>query len=725
MKKFLLDRVHIILALFLIGVYIFSFYSVSQFKDQKKIQSVEENLNHIVSSYGSTVKKYELLTNTLYRTDILNDDVKKILLSIPNDKNKARSDLYDALKPTYEELKKQNFVKLHFHLKNNESFLRFDDPSNYGDGLSALRTDVVYVNETKKPLVNFNIGVNVYSLRFLFPIIINKEHIGSVEYGIAIDAFLEDFNSNTKDELYFFVNHDSLFKMKREESKDLYYKTVLDNYYIYGYRKDFNLFQKKLPKYEKTFFDKLNKKESFYLIADNYNLSVIPVENKIDEKIEAFFLNIHKNDKLEEIDTNFAMLIAFISIVTVLLLISLAIDKKVKTKIKNNSKNLQSVLNNQKALVALTNGKTLLHANKRLFDFFGFKNLEEFNKVHTCVCDFFEAEDGKNYIQKIFKGSVWYDYILKNKNIQHLVKMKNKQGQHHIFEISLNNYEDKYIVNFYDITKQKELEEKLYNLNKNLENLVLEEVAKNHQKDLLIQQQQRAVQMVELIRMIAHQWRQPLASIATVIVGLKLKLELGTYDLHSEQGQESFIKYLNEEYDDIENLIQKLTVTIDEFRNFYKITDKKTNTYISEIIEDCLSLASSKQEEVKVETIVQVNYKKPIELFKNEITQVILGILENAFDAFKANQIPNPKIIILVYSLNDKLYIEIEDNAKGINNEILDKIFDPYFSTKNEKNGMGLSLNMAKIIVEKHHEGSIIAKNINQGARFTITLPLS
>lgn len=222
-------------------------------------------------------------------------------------------------------------------------------------------------------------------------------------------------------------------------------------------------------------------------------------------------------------------------------------------------------------------------------------------------------------------------------------------------------------------------------------------------------------QMGEMIGMIAHQWRQPLASIAATISSLKFKQELGTYEE----------KYFNEQFDNIEEYTQHLSKTIDDFRNFYKEDKKHINSYLSDIIDRAIDIVKVVFANKEIELRTNYLSNRELSVFPNEVTQVVLNLLKNAQEAIEENMIKNPIIEIKTYEKDTEFYIEIKDNAGGIPKDVIDKIFDPYFTTKGDLNGSGLGLYMSKTIIEEHCKGQIEVKNLNDGALFVITLPQS
>ena len=241
-------------------------------------------------------------------------------------------------------------------------------------------------------------------------------------------------------------------------------------------------------------------------------------------------------------------------------------------------------------------------------------------------------------------------------------------------------------------------------------------------KDAFMLQQSRLAQMGEMLSMIAHQWKQPLTAIGTIGIALKTILELGKYDLKDEKQRDEFIKYLNIRLDKIALYVLNLSQTITDFSDFYKPNKRATLLQIDDVIYKSFSLVEDKVKSnmIKVEFNLEVDCK--IMMHENEFMQVILNIINNASDQLVQNRVDSPKIVISNYIKDDKLYITIEDNAGGIDKNIIDEIFEPYSSTKLEKNGTGLGLYMSKTIIKDYHNGDIYAENNEFGAIFTIVL---
>ncbi|WP_333803799.1 sensor histidine kinase [Sulfurospirillum sp.] len=262
----------------------------------------------------------------------------------------------------------------------------------------------------------------------------------------------------------------------------------------------------------------------------------------------------------------------------------------------------------------------------------------------------------------------------------------------------------------------------LLEINQTLERRIEEEVHKNREKDQHILQQSRLAQMGEMISMIAHQWRQPLGSISAVSASIKLKITLNRFDYTTQKGREESQQFISEAMSKIESYVQFLTHTIDDFRNFFKPNKQKESITLSQLVNRTLEIIGKALEINGITIKVETHATYEIFTYANEVTQVILNILKNAEDVIKERKIHDAHILITIDKEDTWQTISIEDNAGGISKDVLPHIFEPYFSTKSEKNGSGLGLYMSKTIIEEHCGGEILATNAENGAKFTIKL---
>jgi len=283
-----------------------------------------------------------------------------------------------------------------------------------------------------------------------------------------------------------------------------------------------------------------------------------------------------------------------------------------------------------------------------------------------------------------------------------------------ITAISINDENILHIV-WRNIDNRKKIEQKLNDLTHTLEDRVQNEIKKNEEKTKQLMQQSRLAQMGEMISMIAHQWRQPLTAISATANNMLIRFMIDE-DVKKED--------IEKELTLVSNYSQHLSSTIDDFRNFFKTDKRKVETTIESIIENSLSILSNSL--ISNDIFIKKDYRcnKTLVLNATEINQVVLNLLKNAEDALLENIISTPLIEIKTYVNNENVYIFISDNAKGIPEDIIDKIFDPYFSTKSEKDGTGLGLYMSKIIINDHCQGDLSVQSGPNGTTFKIKIPI-
>lgn len=235
-----------------------------------------------------------------------------------------------------------------------------------------------------------------------------------------------------------------------------------------------------------------------------------------------------------------------------------------------------------------------------------------------------------------------------------------------------------------------------------------------NQQNLLVEQSKSAA-LGEMISMIAHQWRQPLQAVSILIQKLPL-LKMLKGELNDE--------VLDDVVSQVNKQLEYMSKTVDDFRDYFKPNKRKEEVYIENVINKSMDFLSYL---FKINSI-KVDYKNSstsqIEMHLNEIVQVFINLAKNSCDAMIERDIENREINIFTYEENDKLFIRFEDNAGGIKQKDMGKIFEPYFSTKNNKNGTGLGLYMSKTIIEQHSFGKINVQSNNHGTKFIIELPL-
>ncbi|MFA7083517.1 MAG: cache domain-containing protein [Arcobacteraceae bacterium] len=247
--------------------------------------------------------------------------------------------------------------------------------------------------------------------------------------------------------------------------------------------------------------------------------------------------------------------------------------------------------------------------------------------------------------------------------------------------------------------------------------MILKEIKANKDKDKLLYQQSKMASMGEMISNIAHQWRQPLSMITSVASGVKLQKMVNI------STQESELKAL----DDIMKSAQYLSSTIDDFRDFFKPNKEKSVVLLNDVFEKIFKLLSFKQKNNDINIIKNIE-EIHFETFENELIQAVINIINNAKDALE--HCTNKLLFIDAYEDKNQVIIEIKDSAGGISKENLQRVFEPYFTTKHKSQGTGVGLYMVKEILTRHMNGNIEVENSKYeyegktyvGAKFTIIL---
>ncbi|MBF0537145.1 MAG: PAS domain S-box protein [Nitrospirae bacterium] len=271
-----------------------------------------------------------------------------------------------------------------------------------------------------------------------------------------------------------------------------------------------------------------------------------------------------------------------------------------------------------------------------------------------------------------------------------------------------------------DITRHFQAEQEIQRkhqelqlLNQTLEERVRAEIARSLQREHILIQQSKLAAMGEMLSMIAHQWRQPLSCITTTMGDMQISLILDTFN------KNDFYESLKK----INYQAQYLSKTIDDFRHFFNPRKNKENVCLNYLIDQALAIIKNSLDHNSIKVGIDCSLTTPINTYANEIVQALLNIIRNAQDAIVQRQRQEPIITLTCRDGDGFAALDIQDNAGGVPEGIIDKIFEPYFTTKDDSTGTGLGLYMSKMIIERHCSGELSVTNKGQGACFTIRLP--
>lgn len=250
--------------------------------------------------------------------------------------------------------------------------------------------------------------------------------------------------------------------------------------------------------------------------------------------------------------------------------------------------------------------------------------------------------------------------------------------------------------------------------NEELTRQLTEEKKKNKLNEKLMISQSRMATMGEMIGMIAHQWRQPITVIGMITNNTLIDMQI------SEINKEQLMQDLHL----IDRQIHYLSRTIDDFRNFFRPNKFPQQVTCKEFSDELTTILGKNFESLGIELVFKSDMDITITTYKHELLQVFLNLLTNAKDAFENQKAKTKRITFSVQKHDDSAVFFIADNAGGVPSEIFNHIFDPYFTTKSDRNGTGLGLYMSTLIVEKHLCGTIRASTDDTGMTFAVTIPL-
>jgi PAS domain S-box-containing protein len=365
-----------------------------------------------------------------------------------------------------------------------------------------------------------------------------------------------------------------------------------------------------------------------------------------------------------------------------------------------------TIFDNSGYLIIRTDKEGIIQQmNKEAIQLLGYKNEEVIGKMSPAT---FHLKSEVEQRAKEFSKELQMD-ISPGFNV---FVIKSKLNMTNEYEWIYVSKEGKHVPVFLSVTALK---------NKNNEIYGYLGVARDISQSKLIQSQAKLASMGEMIGNIAHQWRQPLSVISTIASGIKIKSE---FNLLKEDE-------LLHDMSNITEQTQYLSKTIDDFRNFINNNNNKENIYISNLIEKTMSILRSSIHNNDITVILDIQEDGIINGFENQLIQALINIINNSKDAVNEHikEGKDKYIFIQTHKVDKNLVLIIKDNGGGIKQDVIDKIFDPYFTTKHKSKGTGIGLSMSYQIIIEHHDATISVANETYtynkkeytGAHFDIT----
>lgn len=546
-----------------------------------------------------------------------------------------------------------------------------------GDNL-LFRKDLKNFIENKKISTSISVALFSMTIKARAPIIDKDDNfLGAIEVISHFDSIANDLKNNNIDSL---VITD---KKYREILKFPYTNIFIGDYYIANKNANKDLVN----------YLNVNKIEKYleindYIIENDYLISKYNLFNDKNERLGDILNFVKLSDIDIQIVKSFKIQVIMISVIALIILffsflIYLYTNYLKQLKIQENKK--QSILDSQQNIIVITNGNEIIDANQRLYDFFSdTKDLASFKEKYKCICStFIDMEDDTYIIEKYYNGKNWAEHVLINQDSNFRVAIKTLQNELKHFSIKSSKIknEEFIIVTFSDMTQE------------------ISQIEADKEKNRILFQQSKITAIADILKNIAHQWRQPLSVISTISSGMKLQKELNILN----DGN------FNESCDAIIDNTNKLSVTIENFTDFFNTNEEISKFSLVEIIGNTKKIMDSIFEKDFIECTFTYDNDFILNTNKNDFSQAILNILDNSIHALINNQNQNDRFIFIEFKNN---ILQIRDSGNGIDEKIITKIFEPYFTTKHQSFGVGLGLYMVNEFFVKNLGYKINIQNV-------------
>jgi len=318
------------------------------------------------------------------------------------------------------------------------------------------------------------------------------------------------------------------------------------------------------------------------------------------------------------------------------------------------------------------------------------------------------AKDGSTF----YVNSTIIPILDKNDNIVEFIAIRYDVTKELLLREELLKKESEYEELNRNLEKRvAEQTKELKELNQTLEQRVRDEIAKNEEKQRVMFWQSRHASLGQMIANIAHQWRQPLTELTLALFNIK------------KAAQNEKADDVSKFYDESKNIIKNMSETIDDFTNFFSPDKEKYYFNVSDSIAESIVLLESVINDEMITIKTKFEDMKVLGI-TNELTQVMINLINNSKDAFIQNSILLREISVTTKKEGGFAVIEVQDNAGGISKENIEKIFEPYFTTKHKSRGTGLGLFMSKMICEQGLNGTLDVKSKKKTTKFSIKIPL-
>ena len=676
----------------------------------------ELKIQYDITRYD-TSKDARSIAMVFQQTKVVRDIMQKAYKSDEKTRAILRKKLYKILETKFIAMKLKGINIVHFVFKDNISFLRMHKPLKYGDDIGHVRYTIGYVNKTHKPITGLEQGKITHSYRNVYPLFSDDgEYLGCFDISYSSQDLQDTLNSVNNLHTHFLINK-RVFDVKVwkiSEMDNIYMPSIEhDDYFVTRIgsdKKNMKDILSSIIKPNKKFIvRKMDNKESFGFYEEYQDklmvVSFLPIKNAKGDAVIAYLVSYVDSDEIKTI-------IRYYNLINIVLLLLFIIIFLFIRRYEQQ----QSIIHAQEAdrlnlLSLFDKGNVVLfrwkndevwsidYVSDNTDKLLGYTK-DEFLSSSVLYSDIIDKDDIGYVTQEVedalknnidFFAHKPYKIMTKDNTVKWvldntlLIKDKDGNVTHFLGYIT-------------DITELKNYEIEIQNK--------IDKALKENIKQLeVLQQQTKMAAMGEMIGAIAHQWRQPLSVISSNIQALKYDYEDGLIDF-------DFIKeFINKN----QKIIKFMSRTIDDFRSFFRLDKQKLDFNVKETTQSVIDMLSAQF----INNGITISIKGDEFVyhgFKSEYQQVILNLINNAKDILLQNKVENPTIEIELQSNK----IRVKDNGGGISKDVIDRIFEPYFTTKEQGKGTGMGLYISKMIIEENMNGKLSVINAKDGALFEI-----
>lgn len=680
-----------------VGVILVGFIGIiSNYYFQKlSIQyNTQNSINNYHTRFISYINEEASMLESFLKLIQEKNDLQKLFI------NSNKKQLFENSQTVYEFLNKNNNITHFYFIKpDGKVLLRVHDYKRDADIIK--RYTFLKAKETQSIFYGIEFGLKKnYTLRVVSPWVVNGELIGYIELGKEIDKISETISNELGMEIFYAVD-------KKEYKNSA--KFILDRIKNNLQTKDHLIVYETIPANNKVvkFIEKYKNPKWINIDDKSYIGYTTPLEDISKKKLglKLFLVDISQEYN-ELIDSVLYYTLIMVSVIILILIIEYIIARKKQEELDAALLEIKRRTKEKENLLSLFDkGDSVL---------FKWKNCEKLSidYVSSNVEKLFgySKDDFLNskvtYLECIYHSDIdrVREEVLKGK------ESKNGFFKHNPYRIITKEGEIKWILDYTVLDK---------NENGKTTNLLgyTVDITDQIEKDKILLEQRKLASLGEMIGNIAHQWRQPLTAISSLSSGLTLQKDLGVLN----------DQFLDESLKKITKTSKYLSDVIDTFRKFVKSEKTYYDINLIDEINKSIELIETSLQNNKIDIINNIKNQNKIvlKLAEGEIEEVIINILKNAVDMLIEKNIQEPWIKIELETIEKKVIITIEDNAGGISESIISKVFDPYFTTKHQSQGTGLGLYISHKIVSETLNGNLYIKNTDNGAKFYIEIPLA